>query len=126
MSFMCVDFQDFLDAHFQDKCVAVEFECAGCCKKAIGILKSIAPNFIRLVSHPCYCPFVKVTVFCGNNPPVEECAKEIIIKKNNIIAVELDPFFGKHPFPDFSQIKEDKEYHTPEGEDYPIKVEEEE
>jgi len=95
MAFVCVDFLRFL-TKYQDCPVAVEFECGGFCKKAIGILTCIAPGFIRLERGGCY-PFVRITLFNGNNPPEEECAEEIIIKKHTIIAVERLPFNDKCP-----------------------------
>lgn len=97
MSFVCVDFLKFLEKNFQDKPVAVEFECGGCCKKAIGVLTCITPSFIRLESEDDEeVPFVRITTLCPSmNCPVEECAKEIIIKECSIIAIERRPFFGQ-------------------------------
>ncbi len=99
MSFVCVDFLKFLEKNFQNKPVAVEFECGGCCKKAIGVLTCIAPNFIRLESEDDHeVPFVRITTLCPSMPcPVEECAKEIVIKECSIIAIERRPFFGHCP-----------------------------
>ena len=97
MAFVCVDFLKFLEKNFQDKPVAVEFECGGCCKKAIGVLTCIAPNFIRLESEDDEeVPFVRVTTLCPSmNCPIEECSKEIVIKECSIISVERRPFFGQ-------------------------------
>lgn len=95
MALVCTDFQRFLANNFQDREVAVEFECGGLCKKAIGVLTCIAPDFIRLVSPAG--SFVRVSVFFGNECPIEECADQIIIKKCKIISVEVCPFFTTCP-----------------------------
>lgn len=96
MALVCVDFQRFLAANFQDREVAVEFECGGLCKKATGVLTCIAPDFIRL-ERPTANSFVTVMIFFGTECPIEECAAEIIIKKCKIISVELCPEFGTCP-----------------------------
>ena len=95
MSLVCTDLSKFLATEFQDRLVAVEFECGGLCKKATGVLTCIAPDFIRLERPgPTDADFVQVTIFFGNECPIEECAAQIVIKKCRIIAVELCPEFG--------------------------------
>lgn len=96
MSLVCVDFQAMLAADFQDRLVAVEFECGGIAKKATGVLTCITPDFIRL-ERPSATGFVTVVIFFGTECPIEECAAEIIIKKCKICAVELCPGFGTCP-----------------------------
>lgn len=96
MALVCADFQRLLASDFQDRVVAVEFECGGLCKKATGVLTCIAPDFIRL-ERPAVDSFVTVTIFFGTECPIEECADQIIIKKCRIIAVELCPSFGTCP-----------------------------
>lgn len=95
MALVCTDFQNFLSTAFQDRLVAVEFECGGLCKKAIGLLTCIAPDFIRLTSP--LGSFVRVSIFFGTECPIEECADQIIIKKCKIVSVEACPAFGTCP-----------------------------
>lgn len=98
MALRCVDFQRFLASNYQDNTVAVEFECGGLCKKAVGVLRCVAPDFIRLVRHGTGpSDFVKITIFYGNECPIEECAEEIVIKKCKITSIEFRPEFGECP-----------------------------
>lgn len=67
--------------------VAVEFECAGCCKKAVGTLRCVKPDFIQL-----FRPqggLVQIQMFCpGTCDITTECACEANIKFEKIISVE--------------------------------------
>lgn len=67
--------------------VAVEFECAGCCKKAVGILRCVKPDFIQL-----FRPqggLVQIQIFCpGQCDIATECACEANIRFEKIISVE--------------------------------------
>lgn len=98
MSLKCVDLENYLYENYLGKCIAVEFTSGDCCKKAIGVLKDIAPNFIRLVSNAETYPFINITVLTRNNPPLQECSREVIIIKNNITAVELEPYFDNNAY----------------------------
>lgn len=67
--------------------VAVEFECAGCCKKAVGILRCVNKDFIQLFRPPG--KLVTVQMFCpGINDCNTECACEANIRFDKIISVE--------------------------------------
>lgn len=67
--------------------VAVEFECAGCCKKAVGILRCVKPDFIQLFRPPG--KLVTVQMFCpGMSDCNTECACEANIRFEKIISVE--------------------------------------
>lgn len=67
--------------------VAVEFECGGCCKKAVGILRCVEPDFIQLFRPPG--SLVTVQIFCPGAKDCEtECACEANIKFKRIISVE--------------------------------------
>lgn len=88
MSLYRTDFQTLLE-NYQNLPVAVEFECGGCCKRAAGVLNGTGPNYV-IIGSP-QGSFVRITTYCGSNPPVEEVAAAIIIKKHSIVAVERGP-----------------------------------
>ena len=96
MALVCTDINHFLASTFQDRLVAIEFECGGLCKKATGVLTCIGSDFVRL-ERPAVDSFVSVIIFFGTDCPIEECADQIIIKKCKIIDVELCPEFGTCP-----------------------------
>ena len=67
--------------------VAVEFECGGCCKKAVGILRCVKPDFIQLFRPPN--KLVQIQMFCpGLCDFTTECACEANIRFERIISVE--------------------------------------
>ncbi|MCL4442418.1 MAG: hypothetical protein M1609_18040 [Firmicutes bacterium] len=67
--------------------VAVEFECAGCCKKAVGILRCVESDFVQLFRPPGN--LVQVQLFCpGLCDFPTECACEANIRFEKIISVE--------------------------------------
>jgi len=67
--------------------VAVEFECGDCCKKAVGILRCVEPDFVQLFRPPG--GLVTVQIFCPGVKTCDvECACEINIKFKRIISVE--------------------------------------
>lgn len=81
------EFRDIVN-RFRHQLVTVEFECAGCCKKATGILRCIGRDFI-LLTRPDG-KFVLVKIFCqGLKEPVIECARKAVIRLEKIISLEL-------------------------------------
>lgn len=98
MSVVCTNLTTLLATDFQDRLVAVEFQCGGILKKAVGVLTCITPDFIRLERPgPLDSDFVEITIFFGTVCPIVECAAEIIIQRCLICAVELCPSFGTCP-----------------------------
>lgn len=81
------DFRSTLN-RFKNKLVTVEFECAGCCKKATGILRCISKDSV-LLTRP-HKKFVLIKLFCqGMKQPEIECAKQVVILIEKLISVEL-------------------------------------
>jgi len=93
MSF-CTDIEEYLSTKYKGRLIAVEYISGDSSKKAIGILGTIAPNSLELISNDDTCPYIRIKVISSNNQMIEECAKEMIIMMNNIIAVEIDPYCG--------------------------------
>lgn len=81
------DFRSTLN-RFRNKLVTAEFECAGCCKKATGILICISKDSILLTRPPG--KFVLIKLFCqGMKWPEIECARQTVILIEKLISVEL-------------------------------------
>ncbi len=81
------DFRAIIN-RFKNDLVTVEFECAGCCKKATGILQCIGDDYVLLVRP--YGKFVLVKIFCpGLQEPVVKCVRKAAIRLEGIISVEL-------------------------------------
>ena len=81
---------DFLSTlnRFRKKLVTAEFECAGCCKKATGILICINKDSI-LLTRP-HGKTVVIKLFCqGMKRPEIECARQTVILIEKLISVEL-------------------------------------
>lgn len=88
------DVEKYLGENCKTKLIAVEYVAGDCSKKAIGILGSMTPNFIELVSNTEICPNIGITVYSKNGRPTRESAKELMIMTNNILSVETEPYFG--------------------------------
>jgi len=73
---------------FRNHAVTVEFECAGCCKKATGILQSAGGDHVLLVA-PAGASVVIGTFCQGMKEPVIECANQAVIRFEKIISVEM-------------------------------------
>ncbi len=109
-----IDIENYLGQNCENRLIAVEYVGGDCCKKAVGILGSVAPNYIELISNTDTCPYVGITVYNRNSQTIQERAENMIIMKNNIISIESEPYVNYRLRRD-SEVDTNKNLvHTPE------------
>ncbi|HHY47656.1 MAG TPA: hypothetical protein GX506_10220 [Firmicutes bacterium] len=78
--------KDFGDPH--GHCVAVEFECDGCCKKALNArILTVVDEFLILVAFDDGCILIKT--ISGGQLVEKEIAKAIVIPLERVCSIEF-------------------------------------